>query len=531
MPATCAATTANAPTAPSTPSSCPPGRRGILREESGVYIAGPNAIDGLLATIDRDRGAPPVPVGRFLSEDAYRPLPTIVQAARELMQSGRIRTIHRARAATEPTLHELARIIREAARTRTRRLVLVTGVPGAGKTLVGLQIVHADFLDDLAATRANGSKPTAPAVFLSGNGPLVDVLQYELRSAGGGGKTFVRGVKDYVKTYSRSRNLVPPEHVLVFDEAQRAFDAEEVAERHRGTPGFEGGRSEPEHFIEFAERVPDWCVVVGLIGSGQEIHIGEEAGLGQWRQAVDGCKAPGAWKAHLPLGAAEIFRGSSVPIETSDVLNLDTEIRFHAARDLHEFVAGLLERGDVGRNADLAAALEKEAYHLRITRDLDTAGNYLRERFGEAREKRFGLIASARDRDLERFGIPNGYHATRDVTRRIGQWYGDDEDAPGGFSCRHLRDAITEFGAQGLELDACLLAWGTDFVREAGAWSDARARGYRKPARIKSPYQLRLNAYRVLLTRGRDATVVFVPPIPLMNETFAYLRDSGFRPI
>ena len=152
----------------------------------------------------------------------------------------------------------------------------MTGVPGAGKTLVGLQTVHARYLDDLVVPRADG-KSRVPAVFLSGNGPLVEVLQYEFRSAGGGGKTFVRGVKDYVKTYSRKPGLVPPEHVLVFDEAQRAFDAEMVAAKHPGARG--PARSEPEHFIEFAGRIPDWCVVIGLIGTGQEIHVGEEGGL------------------------------------------------------------------------------------------------------------------------------------------------------------------------------------------------------------------------------------------------------------
>jgi hypothetical protein len=150
-------------------------------------------------------------------------------------------------------------------------------VPGAGKTLVGLQTVHAKYLDDLAIDRGSG-KPTPPAVFLSGNGPLVDVLQYEMRTVGDG-KTFVRGVKDYIKKYSRG-NAIPPEHVLVFDEAQRAFDIDKARETQKN----EHVLSEPEEFVRFADRIPEWCVVVGLIGSGQEIHVGEEAGLGQWRK-------------------------------------------------------------------------------------------------------------------------------------------------------------------------------------------------------------------------------------------------------
>jgi hypothetical protein len=167
---------------------------------------------------------------------------------------------------------------------------------------------------------------------------LVQVLQYELKKAGGGGKTFVRGVKDYVKTYSRKGHMVPPEHVLVFDEAQRAWDEARVAAKHPGTPA----RSEPEHFVEFAERIPGWCVVIGLIGTGQEIHEGEEGGLVQWRRAVERLESKGKWTVHGPPRAIEVFHGTGERVEVSPRLNLDKEIRFHLARRIHEFVDGLL---------------------------------------------------------------------------------------------------------------------------------------------------------------------------------------------
>lgn len=298
--------------------------RGYLRQQGGVHVAGPDAIDGLIGQLTALDSGPAIDRGQFLTESAYRPLPTLVEAARELFNSGQLRTIHRARAATDPAVDAIAKIIHHAAATKTRHLILLTGVPGAGKTLVGLQTVHAHYLDDLAVSRSDG-KPTTPAVFLSGNGPLVEVLQYELRGAGGGGKTFVRGVKDYVNRYSRRPELVPPEHVLVFDEAQRAFDAAMVAAKHPEGPH----KSEPEHFVEFAERVPDWCVVLGLIGSGQEIHVGEEAGLVQWRWAVERSARPDQWTVHTSLSVAETFDGCAVPLDVQPSLNLDTEIRFH----------------------------------------------------------------------------------------------------------------------------------------------------------------------------------------------------------
>jgi len=500
--------------------------RGYIGCQHDVHILGPDAVDEFVEGLPYDPKLYPVSPADFLAESAYRPLPTLVRAARELFETGDLRPIRRARAATDPSVFKIKEIIHDAAARGGRSLILLTGVPGAGKTLVGLRTVHAHYLDDLAIPRANGI-PSAPAVFLSGNGPLVEVLQYELRGAGGGGKTFIRAVKDYVKRYSSRPGLIPPEHVLIFDEAQRAFDAEQVQVKHADDPGFIGGKSEPEHFIEFAERIPEWCVVIGLIGSGQEIHIGEEGGLIQWRQAVELASNPGSWIVNGPPQLRDIFQGSIIPFEESPALSLDTEIRFHLASEIHEFVSLLLEGAPAQALSAMAERLEGQGYHLRITDERKIAEDYLRERYAENPDARYGLIASSKDRDLVRFGVSNDFQSTKRV--RYGPWYSDPEDAPGGYSCRHLRDAVTEFGAQGLELDAVLLAWGTDFVRENGSWTNQRARGYRRRAQVKNPFQLRKNSYRVILTRGRDGTVVFLPPLAELEETREYLINSGFR--
>jgi len=500
--------------------------KGYVRQVAGVHVAGPDALDGLVSQLTGPQPGVSIDRERFLDESAYCPLPTLVESARELFNSGELRTIHRARATTDPAVETIAAVVHQAARAKTRHLVLLTGVPGAGKTLVGLRTVHAHFLDDLAVPRENG-KQTTPAVFLSGNGPLVEVLQYELRAAGGGGKTFVRGVKDYVKTYSSKPGLVPPEHVLVFDEAQRAFDADMVRQKHQGHAGGNALKSEPEHFVEFAERIPEWCVVIGLIGSGQEIHVGEEAGLVQWRWAVERATRSAEWTVHGPLAVADCFEGCPIPFDTQPSLNLDTELRFHFAGNLHTLVSDLLDARPADCLKPLADRLDLDGFHLRLTRSLDAAKTYLRERYSEDRDARFGLVASSKDRDLVAFGIPNDFQSTKRV--RVGPWYGDSEDDYGGRSCRRLETCVTEFGAQGLELDATLLAWGTDLVITGGKWSNANARGYLKRANVRDPYQLRVNAYRVLLTRGRDACVVFVPPLQALDETFEYLGNGGFR--
>jgi len=507
-----------------TPVLVPTRANGYQGEQDGIHVTGPDGLDALVQRLSPTYTGEAVDRNRFLAESAYCPLPTLVEAARELFKTGELRQIHRARAATKPAVDEISRIIHVAAQTKSRHLILLTGVPGAGKTLVGLQTVHAHYLDDLAVAR-DGSSKSVPAVFLSGNGPLVEVLQYELKAAGGDGKTFVRGVRQYVKRYSGKRSLVPPEHVLVFDEAQRAFDVDKMRQSHKS----ETVGSEPAQFIEFADRIPEWCVVLGLIGGGQEIHVGEEAGMAQWLEAVQASPKHNEWTIHAPPGIAGSFAKQSVEFEERPTLNLDTELRFHLAKDLHGFVAGLLGAAKPNALRTLAGNLETEGYHLRITRSLNAAKGYLRERYTGDRQARFGIVASSKDRDLEKYGIPNGFQSTKRI--KNGPWYGDDEDAYGGHSCRVLDTCVTEFGAQGLELDATLLAWGSDFVRADGVWSNANARGYLRSAKVKNPFQLRLNAYRVLLTRGRDGCVVFVPEMPALDETFEYLVAAGFRPI
>lgn len=507
---------------------------GYVGARDGVYICGPASLHQLINDLQRPWEDGPLTAEEFLARDAYCPLPTLVQAARELFIEGTIRPIHQARAHTQPAIDEIARIAHEAASTRSRHLVLVTGVPGSGKTLVGLSAVHNPALDDLAVERAGG-KPPAPAIFLSGNGPLVQVLQYELRGAGGGGKTFVRDVKNYVKQYLGDGKAIPPQHVIVYDEAQRAWDLEQVMAKH----SLPFPKSEPEAFVDFGERIPEWCVLVGLIGSGQEIHVGEEAGLAQWRVALEKAADAQSWTVHAPRKVLDEYFGpdpqTGAPLpcrtEASAALELTVELRFHFAQDLDDWVENVLEGGDASRGQDLAARLEAAGYHLRMTRDLEVAKSYLRNRYAEAPEARFGLLASSRDKVLEReWGIPNGWHATQRV--QLGPWYGEGDGDQ--RSCRNLAQCVTEFGAQGLELDAVLLAWGTDFIRVRDLngteeWSNEYAKRHQRGSHVKDPFRLRLNAYRVLLTRGRDATVLFIPPHPLLDLTAAWLQANGVK--
>ncbi|MCC7169991.1 MAG: DUF2075 domain-containing protein [Planctomycetes bacterium] len=489
------------------------------RQVDGAWIVGPRGVHRLLRDLAKRLTADALTSRSFLAEDSYCPMPTIVQAARELFERGDLPFIKRARACTDPALAAISAIAQEAAETKRRHVVMLTGVPGSGKTLVGLQLVHAKALDDLAVPR-DGTKPSVPAAFLSGNGPLVAVLQDALAAAGGGGKTFVQDIKQYVKTYSAKRSRTPPEHLLVFDEAQRAHDAERVAHVHKVA----AAQSEPEHLLEFMLRVPEWSVLVALIGDGQAIHVGEERGLPMWREALESVDA-GRWIVHAAAHAEQALAGGAFELRWNPALNLDTELRHHLIPRVHEFVAEVVEHGRADRARKIAHEVWRDGHRFLVTSNLELAKSYLRERYGDAPTARYGLVASSKDKCLLDWGVDNSFQTTKQL--RAGPWFNQAAEHP--LSCCRLDKVATEFVAQGLELDMALLAWGGDFVRKGGAWSNEYARGTR--GSVRDPLALRRNSYRVLLTRGRDGTVVFVPPTEELRETLAFLVDAGFEPL
>jgi hypothetical protein len=484
-----------------------------------VTVVGPGGVGNLLREMESSDPSVLADPEAFLSESAYQPLPTIVDAARRLFRRKSLPWIQGARANTEPALEYAAKIAHRAARNKTRQLILITGVPGAGKTLVGLQLVHSGWLDDLSVPRMSG-KPTAPGVYLSGNGPLVDVLQHALRTEGASGAVFVQAIKKFIHTYLARTSAVPPEHLVVFDEAQRAHDAQHHASVHRASSA---GKSEPANLLEICSRIPGWSVIVALVGTGQAIHVGEEGGLDLWAEAVRDQSTSSHWDVHGPTGTSSVFASHGVRVFESDALSLDSEIRYHLTPRLHELVDGMLSAKDPTQLRQITRSLFEGGYRLLLTRDLDAARRYLFERYEDSPNARFGLLASSKDKILPNFGVDNTYQSTKRL--RVGPWY--NAEASDAMSCCRLATVATEFSSQGLELDATLLAWGSDLRFEDQSWNMDMSRGTRKP--VQDPLAMRKNVYRVLLTRGRDATVVFVPPDKRMNSTHDRLVECGLR--
>lgn len=456
-----------------------------------VQIVEPSSLAKLLLD-----GAKPgeIILDSWLKSD-YQPLPILIAAARKIFQNEPLPAIKRALSAGIPeAVEELGQIVEDAAKNGKRSLAFVTGVPGSGKTLAGLKLVY------------ERVKKMSNATFLSGNGPLVEVLQDALKS-----RVFVRDLHAYIKLYGLTEK-VPSEHVVVFDEAQRAWDAGYMLSKKQVD------RSEPDLLIDIGEKIPVWVTLVGLVGEGQEIHAGEEAGIAQWNDAVQPTSGRQKWEIHCSERLKSHFL--NVTVKTHKHLDLTVSLRSHRADSLHEWVVALLA-GKISDAARLATKIQGQMFPMYLTRDIDDAKRYLEERYQGDLQARYGMIASSKSHKLlAKYRIYSDFMATKNV--RIAKWF--NEPKGNQQSCCDLNDVVTEFGCQGLELDFPLIAWSDDMKWLNNSWQFTK---FRAKYELEDPEQIRRNAYRVLLTRGRDGFVIFVPPDSSMDETEHMLLACG----
>jgi hypothetical protein len=470
----------------------------------------------------------------------YHPTPTIVEAARALYAQHSVEAIARFDAGAQ-NLHLTSGRIEELvdeARTNKRKIIcFVTGVPGAGKTLVGLNL----------ATRREADAPTH-AVFLSGNAPLVAVLREALTrdevarkktlgekvrkgKVGESVKAFIQNVHHF-----RDDGLIdsgpPIEHVVIFDEAQRAWNLRQTANfmaRKKKRPGFT--QSEPEFLISYMDRHKDWAVVVCLVGGGQEINIGE-AGIAAWLEAVSG-RFPD-WHMHISsqLSDSEYAAGHVLNVignrqrtTFDNCLHLAVSMRSFRAENVSAFVKALLDcEADRAKEAFIAL---RDRYPIAITRNLADAKSWIRARARGT--ERYGMVASSKAMRQKPHAID-----IRVSVDPVHYFLNDNEDTRSSY---YLEDAATEFQVQGLELDWVCVNWDGDFRFNGSGWNyhDFRGKNWCNISNLDNRNYLR-NAYRVLLTRARQGMVLFIPPgdpsDPTRNpefydSTFAYLQGLG----
>ena len=467
----------------------------------------------------------------------YRPTPTIVEAARALYARHEVADITRSDADAinlGRTQDIIAGVIEDAKVYHRKAVCFVTGVPGAGKTLAGLNI----------ATQRSEAHADEHATFLSGNGPLVDVLREALardqsQRTGRSKANVQREVRAFIQNIHHFRDdyagntAIPSEHVVVFDEAQRAWtknQASKFMQTKRGVADFD--MSEPEFLLSVMDRHADWCTVVCLIGGGQEINTGE-AGLSEWMAAIRD-RFP-HWQVHasaqivqpdydLNHDARAFIAGEQVSLH--DDLHLGVSMRSFRAESLSDFISHLL-------NGDAEAARQAHEklknYPIHLTRDLAVAKVWLRT---TARgSERYGLVASSGAQRLR----PEGIHIKAAIDPP--NWFLNDRtDVRSSF---YLEEVASEFDVQGLELDFTGVCWDADWRYVGDAWQAWNFKGTKWQSVNDRFRRLYLkNAYRVILTRARQGMVIFVPegdnadhtrPKCFYDETFAFLESCGLQ--
>ncbi len=506
----------------------------------------------------------------------YAPTPTIIEAARSLYENHTVENITRHEAdkvSTDRTIAYILDVIRRSKANQEKSICFVTGVPGAGKTLVGLDVA-------VKQTYQGGDEPVEDeqAVYLSGNGPLVAVLN-EALAQDNFRKCRVNGEKkkitDSRREVSKSIQIIhryrdnmlakiktpvengvleidptkavkyakagfgEVEHVAIFDEAQRSWTHKRLADylKRGGTygnklkvPNFPV--SEAAFLIWSLDQREDWATIVCLVGGGQEINTGE-AGISEWIKALN--EQFPHWNVYISpkLTDAEYAEGKvnellqdNANVTYSEDLHLSVSLRSYRAEKLSAFVHALLSFDE---NAAALYDEIKDKYPIVLTRDMAKARKWLHDKVRGT--ERTGVLVtkeSARFKPLAVHILPSG-------DENAVHWFLDDKSDV--RSSNYLEDAATEIQVQGLELDYTCLLWDADMRYENGAWHFYKFNGQTKwveqIGNTESKRELQkymLNAYRVLLTRARAGMVICVPEGNPNKTVSGFWEDSTRLP-
>ena len=517
-----------------------------------------------------------LPIDKDWIISPYAPTPTIIEAAKSLYENHSVENITRHEAdnvSTDRTIQYILQVIRESKAKLKKSICFVTGVPGAGKTLVGLDVA-------VKQTYQGHNNPVEDegAVYLSGNGPLVAVLTEALaqdnykRCRDNGEKKKItdsrREVSKSIQMIHRYRdNMLAKienpvkdgklridenkavenelagygevEHVAIFDEAQRSWTHKRLADylRRGGTygnklkvPNFP--MSEAAFLIWALDQRKDWATIICLVGGGQEINTGE-AGISEWIAALN--KEFKHWDIYISpkLTDAEYAEGrvnellkDNPNVTYSEDLHLAVSLRSFRAEKLSAFVHALLSFDDI---ASTIYKEIKDRYPIVLTRDMAKARKWLHEKVRGT--ERTGVLVtkeSARFKPLAVHILPSG-------DENAVHWF--LEDKTDTRSSNYLEDAATEIQVQGLELDYTCVLWDADMRCENGKWRFYRFNGQTQWNELTATSENKqeqikymLNAYRVLLTRARSGMVICIPEGNPNKTANGFWEDSTRKP-
>ena len=479
----------------------------------------------------------------YWENSEYLPTPTIVEAAQALYRGHNVHDITRSDAGAENltvTTDEINKIIEHSKINNQKSICFVTGVPGAGKTLVGLNI----------AIERSDAQAGEHAVFLSGNHPLVIVLQEALArdkvtqakecgerlkkdSALRETKAFIQEIHKYRDSFI-GNDIKPIERIAIFDEAQRAWTNTKIAEFMKTKKGVENFEySEPEFLIGTMDRHNDWAVIICLVGGGQEINDGE-AGLPEWFESLR--RSYPNWDVYVTpqLNDTEYRRDyswsemvSNLRVFENESLHLATSVRSFRTPDLAAMIKAILDL-DLNNATELYQRI-KDKYPIVLTRDLSKAKEWVKSKCKGT--TRYGIVASSGALRLK----PEGIFVKNKID--VKNWFlNGKEDVRSSYM---LEDVVSEFDIQGLEVDYTLVAWDADLRINNGTWSYNSFKGS-KWNKVRKPEDILYlkNAYRVLLTRARQGMAIFIPEgsdtdqtrqRAFYDGTYNYLKGIGIQ--
>jgi len=452
------------------------------------------------------------------SQSTYEPLPSILEATLRLFQVGKLPHIKNiADGEITDTLNTVKRVIhRNETKKMKKHIVFVSGVPGAGKTLVALKTLY-----DYNAYQYKSFHQKQKAIYTSGNLPLATVLQEQLSETafnGSTGKTFIKPIKDVKREYLKFNN-VPPFTTILFDEGQRAWD-EQLMSRKGGF-----SISEPEALLQIGERIYQkhgHVTIVCFVGNGQQIYEGEEKGINLW---VETLRNHLDWSISIPPTYRSEFH--SVGVTEVETLHLNTSIRSNFI-DTSKWVESVLAL-NIEQARDQIQVIQSLGFQLRVTRNPFSYKSFLDEKARNVPTLSYGLLVSSKAKKPElRKVLQQPTFDSYMKADEVGNWF--------IHKSKELTHAASEFDCQGLELDFPIVMFGGDYYIENGKWTiepKTLNQYQKKPGQAADEKQydnfpmIMENIYRVLLTRSRKGMVLYIPDIPRMQETYRFFCNIG----
>ncbi|MGG7160082.1 DNA/RNA helicase domain-containing protein [Clostridium baratii] len=447
----------------------------------------------------------------------YEPIPSIIDATIRLFFEGGLPYIKNiADGEIDKTVSKIKKLIDENEKNdKTKRIIFVSGVPGSGKTLVALKTLY-----DYNKKKYECEKISFGAVYLSGNGPLVSVLKEQLSNGkvnGQEGKAYIKGMFEYKKEFLDSNN-VPENTVILFDEAQRAWNKSQMQKNY----------SEAEGLLKIAKKVyknKGYVTVICFIGDGQSIYKGEEQGLELWEGAL---RKNNDWDIYIPSKYKQEFSFLNHNSIDDDLL-LDTTIRSNFI-DISKLVESVLSL-DTDKCMKEIEEIQRKGFVLRVTRDfskvIDFTNEILKKNKHNEIKNKYGLLISSKcgykiESEVKKY-TNYIFKGSSVKVKDAGKWFTQQ--------CTNLEIAASEFLCQGLEIDYPVIIFGGDYYIKEGKWTIRPNTLKEEQYKYKDINKIMENTYRVLLSRSRKGMVIFIPKSHGFDETYEYFKNIGIEEV